>query len=57
MMEKPLDGGEVDADGFTAIIVGDDPRANGAALTARLEAAFAAAAAFRDAFLPQRCAR
>ncbi len=47
-MEKPLDGGEVDLEGFGLIVVGDGHRTQVEALAARLHQALDAAVRCRD---------
>lgn len=54
LMEKPLDGGDVDVEGFGAIIVGCDTEDVVHAVEARLHEGMAAVEALRDSFGPFR---
>lgn len=54
LMEKPLDGGEVDLEGFGMIIVGDDHKALVDALAQHMHVALEHAERFRDEHLAFR---
>ena len=54
-MEKPLDGGDVDLEGFNEIILGEDHKRLVRCVGDGLHAAFQQADEYRDSFKVFRC--